>query len=414
MDFIFQDTYDTQITGLPHVLKKAGYQMTFMIGNASFSATKDLLNTYEITDIIDKRRLSDKYETKNVQWGLHDKDLFEEAKHEILRKVDQKKKFMLFLSTTSTHSPDVVYDSRMEALIPPQNTKLEFMIAAVDYMLGDFINFLREKDVLSNTSVYIFPDHLQLLNTTKLTNTGDRSLYVITNASEDDLSYDNSKPIYQLDLPGFILEGASVTHNAKFLSDYINDDKLQFINDNKTVITALNSSGLKRKGIGTIEYLTNLYNEDKANKKSKIDIRLTIETKNFDEYAKDRNRFIAHAGGRVNDDDYTNSLEALDHNYDMGFRLFELDIIESSDGKFVAAHDWLKWASLTNLQVVPPPTDEEFISLKLLDKYTPLYMDRINKWFSEHPDAILVTDKINEPKRFAEKFVDRNRLTGSA
>lgn len=34
----------------------------------------------------------------------------------------------------------------------------------------------------------------------------------------------------------------------------------------------------------------------------------------------------------------------------------------------------------------------------------------INKWFTEHADAILVTNKINAPQRFAESFIDRKRL----
>lgn len=34
----------------------------------------------------------------------------------------------------------------------------------------------------------------------------------------------------------------------------------------------------------------------------------------------------------------------------------------------------------------------------------------INEWFKKHPDAILVTDKVNDPIAFANKFVDKSRL----
>ncbi len=54
----------------------------------------------------------------------------------------------------------------------------------------------------------------------------------------------------------------------------------------------------------------------------------------------DINRFIAHAGGEIDGHTYTNSLEALNLNYKKGFRLFELDIHETSDHKYVAVHDW--------------------------------------------------------------------------
>lgn len=41
---------------------------------------------------------------------------------------------------------------------------------------------------------------------------------------------------------------------------------------------------------------------------------------------------------------------------------------------------------------------------------TPLDMTAINDWFKAHPDAILVTDKVNEPRKFAGQFIDKKRL----
>ena len=37
-------------------------------------------------------------------------------------------------------------------------------------------------------------------------------------------------------------------------------------------------------------------------------------------------------------------------------------------------------------------------------------MEAINHWFEQHPDAILVTDKVNMPLDFANQFVDKKRL----
>ena len=47
---------------------------------------------------------------------------------------------------------------------------------------------------------------------------------------------------------------------------------------------------------------------------------------------------------------------------------------------------------------------------KLYGLYSPMDMDRINAWFLAHPDAILVTDKVNEPVEFSSLFVDKHRL----
>lgn len=121
-------------------------------------------------------------------------------------------------------------------------------------------------------------------------------------------------------------------------------------------------------------------------------------------------RFIAHAGGRIDGHDYTNSLEALDNSYRKGFRLFELDISYTSDSVFVAAHDWKKWQEMTGFGGPLPPSHEAFLQQKLFGQYSPLDMDRINAWFAAHPDAVLVTDKTNEPGAFSAQFIDKKRL----
>ena len=134
--------------------------------------------------------------------------------------------------------------------------------------------------------------------------------------------------------------------------------------------------------------------------------------KSYEYKIKDIKRFIAHAGGEINKDKYTNSLEALNYSYDNGIRLFELDIIETKDGHFVAAHDWKNWKRRVNYPIVDnnPVSLDEFMKYRIKNKYTPLNMQRINNWFEKHQDAFLVTDKINSPKKFSESFVDKERL----
>ena len=127
-------------------------------------------------------------------------------------------------------------------------------------------------------------------------------------------------------------------------------------------------------------------------------------------YLDDNKRFIAHAGGKIGEDVYTDSLDALNESYKNGLRLFELDIIKTSDGKYVAAHDWEFWKKITDYSGTLPPTHSVFMNSKILKKYEPLDIDKINTWFKENSDAILVTDKINDPIDFSNKFIDKNRL----
>ncbi|MCK5443472.1 MAG: hypothetical protein KAJ23_16425, partial [Maribacter sp.] len=90
------------------------------------------------------------------------------------------------------------------------------------------------------------------------------------------------------------------------------------------------------------------------------------------EFEPHSNRYIAHAGGEVNGIKSTNSKDAMDQNYKKGFRLFELDIIETSDGKLVAAHDWDMWARFTDYDGALPPSHSEFIKHKIYGDYTTL------------------------------------------
>ncbi len=128
------------------------------------------------------------------------------------------------------------------------------------------------------------------------------------------------------------------------------------------------------------------------------------------EFEPNIDRYIAHAGGEVDGIKSTNTLEALNQNYKRGFRLFELDIVETKDGKLVAAHDWKMWSRFTDYDGALPVTHAEFQKHKIYGKYTTLDLAGINRWFAAHPDAILFTDKVNDPIAFANSFVDKNRL----
>ncbi|WP_158611342.1 sulfatase-like hydrolase/transferase [Mangrovimonas spongiae] len=378
---IFQSSYHSNITGLGHILKKEGYKTTFIGTDAKVSGTQDMLYALKIDNIIDKSTLGA---------FSQDKDLFNVAKEAALNSSKTNTPFSLFISTLSTHFPNGIYDKRMEAYITPKASDLEFMVAATDYMLKDFIDYLKEVGIYKNTIIYIFPDHLKMGDDTIFKGTGERGLFILTNAKEEVVETKNLKNLYQIDLPEIILKGAEINTNATFLTNHVNGDKNQFIQDHISDITALNVSGFERTELSP--YI------------------IPEISKHVKTYKKDTLRFIAHAGGKIDDKIYTNSLEALNTNYAKGFRLFELDILTSSDNKFVAAHYWDDWIKMTEYTGKTPVSRKEFMSHKLYGKYTPLDMKSINNWFKSHPDAVLVTDKINTPKAFASQFIDPDRL----
>ena len=60
----------------------------------------------------------------------------------------------------------------------------------------------------------------------------------------------------------------------------------------------------------------------------------------FNDNLNEKNNLIAHAGGGIDDQIYTNSKEALLQSIKKGFILIELDLIETKDKKLVAANSW--------------------------------------------------------------------------
>ena len=137
-------------------------------------------------------------------------------------------------------------------------------------------------------------------------------------------------------------------------------------------------------------------------------LKINITRENM-EYSE-KNRYIAHAGGAIENYTYSNSLEALNINWGNGFKYFELDIHQTADGIYVAVHDWDDWKKTSGYQGELPPNLEDFKQHKIYRKFTPLDINDINNWFGSHEEAVLVTDKIRNPAKFVNYFLHKNRL----
>lgn len=514
---VFQQSQGSDLVGLGNVLKKANYSMEYILSKSNVSGMNDLMKSYYIKPIDDKNSIGN-YKKHKMGLDMHDYDVFKEAKLQLQKFKKSGNKFALFLSTLDTHFPTGFPDKRMENFIDRKNynTDIEFCIASIDYLIGDFFKFLAKENLLGNTAVYIFPDHRTMGRTGDMYNRlkkYDRKLYLLTNVQEDNFTLKTPNKIYQIDLPRIIVEGSSIKTNAKFLVDFINNrnidtfiqenysdlvklnmtalkncrftDEIQFqLNKNKlivnshenfrtipiekknltsSVIDVVFDSSMRIKSINklkkgtafilsgndqryttlhlliTIEnnqivkthfgdkQLNNIVKHYPNNKifKSEIIKILAINDKNrkkvirknkikvASKYAMDSKRYIAHAGGSIDNYVYTNSLESLNLSYKKGFKLFELDISKTSDNYFVAAHDWKLWKKMTKYEGDLPPSRNEFLNYKIFNKYTPMDINVINKWFKSHKDAVLVTDKIKKLKdveNFIAQFVDKKRL----
>jgi glycerophosphoryl diester phosphodiesterase len=97
------------------------------------------------------------------------------------------------------------------------------------------------------------------------------------------------------------------------------------------------------------------------------------------------NNLIAHALGGINDDTYTNSLEAFENGIEIGYKVFEADFSVTSDDKIVCSHNFEDYSGET-------PDYETFMNTKIYDKYTPLDMKDLVSLLYENKDIYLMTD----------------------
>ncbi|MCR5301884.1 MAG: hypothetical protein K6E49_05545 [Lachnospiraceae bacterium] len=113
-------------------------------------------------------------------------------------------------------------------------------------------------------------------------------------------------------------------------------------------------------------------------------------------------RYIIHAGGFVTDPEgrqlsYTNSLESLYNCYENGNRISEFDLMRTSDGRIVCAHDsdeedeWAYGVGDCGNKSEPPTLDE-FKAAKFDGTLTTMSFDDLADFMKDHGDFYIVTD----------------------
>ena len=132
----------------------------------------------------------------------------------------------------------------------------------------------------------------------------------------------------------------------------------------------------------------------------------------FNDESNDDHKLIAHAGGGINNLTYTNSLEAINNSIKLGYKLIEIDLIETSDLKLVGAHDWNHFRTISKCcKENEIPELKEFRNYKIYDKFTTVDYKKINEIFLNNEDLILVTDKTNNFDLINTSFTfDKSRI----
>lgn len=109
-------------------------------------------------------------------------------------------------------------------------------------------------------------------------------------------------------------------------------------------------------------------------------------------------RLVAHAGGTIREKEYntfyTNSLEALQQNYGLGHRLFEMDFYLTSDRKLAAVHDWHQFGNKDGVAL----SSEEWKNFQAYgspetpSRFTTMLIGDVLDQLVINSDMVLITD----------------------
>lgn len=109
--------------------------------------------------------------------------------------------------------------------------------------------------------------------------------------------------------------------------------------------------------------------------------------------SEEKERVIAHGGGIYRGYETTNSVEALNQAIRNGYKLIELDMVLSSDGKIIMLHDWDRTATHYFGSSFPRKLSQsQFLSLSVHGTLEVLTFDKLAIILKKNPDVRIVTD----------------------
>ena len=240
---IFNIVNDTKLVSYAKVLKSAGYSNLFLSSSKlNFAGTGNMMRMlgYDTKD----------FEQFNVPlsktgWGVHDKDLFEQAKIEYDKLVKQQKPFNLTLLTVDTHFTKGVPDERLSNIVSKQFSmdRIEYSVNSLDYLINDFYQYIKSQPNFENTEIIILGDHPLMGNedntpAVKQLKKGKRNITLLS--TKKSKIYDINDKLRYYDIPYFVLDVADVKNNAVFSKELFADMSPEKVKNEGSLFTHLN------------------------------------------------------------------------------------------------------------------------------------------------------------------------------
>ncbi len=370
--------FDTpNIRYLGDIAKANGYNNLFVQGGKlKFSGTDKFLFNHGF----DKKNVFDAEEYKGTKeydkalfwWGVKDKLVFQKFKKELVR-LDKEKPFLAVMFTLDLHKGESPFfkNEEDEAVETISN-------------LNDFIKWYKEQDWNKNTTLILIGDHKRM--GTKVEIGGDiyNAFFNVPERLKEGI--DLKREFEQIDMFPTILDIMGVE-----LEDGRAGVGVSLFSKNKTIAERYQYNKQKEMFSKIDRFYQKIWEE-----KSSIWGRELADIE-----AKEK--FIAHAGGVIDGNAYTNSLEALEKSKQRGYKYIELDMVVGGvlKDKIIATHDCDRFYKMSSKRC---GENIDFEKDKLLGKYSILDDERILKFFSKNEDMWLVTDKIDDFYLLDKKF----------
>ncbi len=148
-------------------------------------------------------------------------------------------------------------------------------------------------------------------------------------------------------------------------------------------------------------YLTGLYLQDYVYLKYLTDIPKGSDMTQFyvNSGYNTKEGYIAHGGG-VGLYKLANSVEAVNNSLEEGFRFIELDLYETTDGHFVAAHSLPELYKHAHYKTndCRKISFNQVTEMKQSGAYNPVTEKEIREFMQRYPEMILVTDRVTNYK----------------
>lgn len=147
---------------LLELFEKNNYNISLIAGSdVSFAGVRNLFTSHctapDIYDLLyfqNVPEIAASLSEMNTDWGMKDKNLYEQAQKLITQFAHQERPFFTIIQTIDTHNPTIAYEGHPK----PYGDARDAFIAA-DHMAADFLNWLSQQDFYQNTTVIVLGDH---------------------------------------------------------------------------------------------------------------------------------------------------------------------------------------------------------------------------------------------------------------